>query len=118
MLEELASALVNVKQSRSVLRFASLFRIAEGDPRHGHAHFLRYDAHRLGEADVFYLLHKAENISRSPTAKTVIELPRRVYRKRRCFLAVEWTQPGVILRARLLQPDVISHHAYDIRLLL
>src|SRR6185312_14913636 len=38
--------------------------------------------------------------------------------ERSCLLLVEGTQSGKILRARLLQLDVVAHHANNIRLLL
>src|SRR2546430_12335006 len=53
-----------------------------------------------------------------PISETVKELPRGMHRERRRLLAMKRTQPRKILRPRLLQLDVIAHHADDIRLLL
>jgi hypothetical protein len=46
------------------------------------------------------------------------ELARGVYGERRCFLAVERTQSGVILRPRALEANVLAYDADNIRLLL
>src|SRR5207302_1584112 len=75
-------------------------------------------SHRLRKGNVLYFLHEAEHIARRPAPETVKELPRGMHRERRCLLAMKRTQPRKILRPRLLQLDVIAHHADDIRLLL
>src|SRR5258708_39496648 len=84
----------------------------------GEAQLLRHQADGLGKTDVLDLLHEAENVAGNAAAKAMIELARGVDGKRRRLLLVERTQPGKVLRSRLLQLDVVAHNADDIRLLL
>src|SRR5262249_40685620 len=101
-----------------MLRLSRFLRTAEADPRHGHAQLPSYHPQGFGKRNVLHLLHEAENVSRSSAAKAVIKLSRGVYRKRRRFLGMKGTQPGVVLRPCLPQPDIVPHHAHDVRLLL
>src|SRR5882724_11760727 len=117
-LKESTGALVDIKQHRSQLGFFRLGRAAKAGFRERYVQLLRDRSHRLRKGNVLYFLHEAEHIARRPAPETVKELPRGMHRERRRLLAMKRTQPRKILRPRLLQLDVIAHHADDIRLLL
>ena len=79
---------------------------------------MRHHPHGFGEGDVFDFLHEAEDVAGDAAAEAVKKLARGMDGERRGLLAVEWAQAGEILRARLLQLDVVADDADDIRLLL
>jgi len=72
----------------------------------------------LRERNILNALQELEHVAGLAAAETMKELPRGVYGERRRFLAVERTQPGVILRARALEANVLAYDANNIRLLL
>jgi len=82
------------------------------------AELLRDRAYRFRKGDVLDLLAEAENISRNTAPEAVIELFGRMHRERTGLFLVEGTEPAEILRACLLQLDVIADDADDVRLLL
>src|SRR5215472_3488556 len=82
------------------------------------AQLLRHQPHGFGECDVLDFLHEAEDVAGNTATEAVIELARGVYRERWCLLAVEGAKPGIVLRSRLLQLNVVADDADDIGLLL
>jgi hypothetical protein len=63
-------------------------------------------------------LDEAENVSGGAAAKAMEELPRGMNRKRGRLLVMKRAQTRVILRARLLQLDVVADDTDDVSLLL
>ena len=82
------------------------------------AQLLRDHADGFGERNVFDLLDEAEDVAGDAAAEAVIELARGVDGERRRLLAVEGAEAGVVLRAGLLQLDVVADDADDVGLLL
>jgi hypothetical protein len=97
---------------------ARLFRAGKADFGHGHAKLLRDQPDGFGEGDVLNFLHETEDIARDAATEAVVELARSVDGERRRLLVVEGTESGEVLRARLLQLDVVAHNADDVGLLL
>src|SRR5581483_5253055 len=109
-LKKISRALVNLKQGRAQ---SSIFRLScgvEGSLRQWDSDLLCDQAHRFRKGDVLQFLDKAEDVSGNAATKTVVELPRRMHGKRGSLLAVEWAQPGEVLRPRFLQFDVVAHN--------
>src|SRR5260370_297610 len=69
-----------------------------------------------GNRALFHLHPKFETIPAHAASKALINLLRRMHRKRRRLFRVKWTQPGKILPA-LFQANVFADHANDVRLL-
>ena len=109
---------MNIEQHGAQPGFLGLCRTRERDLGQRNPQLLRHRSHRFGESNVLDFLHKAENIAGNSAAKAVIKLPRGVHRKRWCLLVMKGTEPGVVLRPRLLQLDVVADDANDVRLLL
>src|SRR5262249_17903433 len=115
--KKLAGALVHLNQFSALVRvlgflFRAVLHFGQLD-----VELFRNQPDGFDKADVLDLLHETEYVARSATTETMVELPRSVHRERRRLLLMEGAKPGEILRATLLQLDVIADHADDIRLL-
>ena len=108
---------VHFYQNRALLILPPLLRRLLLLPRNRDPAFLRNDPNRLGKRAFLHLHHKFENVSAHAASKAVINLLRRMHRKRRRLFRVKRAQPGKILPA-LFQAHVFPHHANDVRLLL
>src|SRR5260370_10773820 len=108
---------MHLHQRRALLVFAAFFRRTLAGTRNRNAALLRNDSHRFGEFAFLHLPHEAEDVTADAASETVINLLHRMDRKRRRFLRMKRTEPGKILPA-LLQPDILAHHADNVRLLL
>src|SRR6266568_4382156 len=108
---------MHLHQRRALLVLAVFFRRALAGTRNRNAALFRNDSHRFGEFAFLHLPHEAEDVTADAASETVINLLHRMDRKRRRFLRMKRAQPGKILPA-LLQPDVLAHHADNVRLLL
>ena len=117
-LKKSCGALVHVEQLAAQPRFLGFAGSRIGGLGQRNPQLLRHHPHGLGEGDVFDLLHEAEDVARHAAAKAVIKLARGMHRKRRRLLSVKRTQSGIVLRAGLLQLDVVADDADDVRLLL
>ena len=82
------------------------------------AQLLRDEADGFGESNVFDFLDEAENVAGDAASEAMIELARGVDGERWRLLTMEWAESGIVLRAGLLQLDVVADDADDVRLLL
>ncbi len=118
LLKPCGRGLVQLQELCSHPRLGSLFRRGELALGQRNAALLRHNPHRLGEADVLDLGHKAEHVARSLAAEAVVELAHRMNGERRRLFLVEGAEAGVVLRPRLAQADVALDHLDDVGLLL
>ncbi len=109
---------MDIEQRHAHLRFARFLRATELDLGHGHAELLRDQPDGLRKRNVLDFLHKREHVSRHAASEAVKELPRGVHGERRRLLVMKRTEAGKILRARLLELDVVADNANDVGLLL
>src|SRR5262245_56780149 len=115
--KKLAGTLVHLDQFSALVRvlgflFRAVLHFGQLD-----VELFRNQPDGFDKADVLDLLHETEYVARSATTETMVELPRSMHRERRRLLLMEGAKPGEILRAALLQLDVVANHADDIRLL-
>src|SRR5207302_7424772 len=97
---------------------ARRLRAAEFKLGKGHAQLLRHQPHRFRKSDVLDFLNEGEYVAGHAAAEAVKELPGGVHGERRRLLIVEGTKAREVLRARLLELDVIADNANDVGLLL
>ena len=102
---------------RSLASFGFL-RSVEAGLGHGDPQLLGHRADGFREGDVLDFLDEGENVAGDAAAEAVKELAGGVDRERRRLFAVKGTKPGIVLRTRLLQLDVVADDADDVRLLL
>ena len=117
-LKECDCALVDVEQLSAQARFFGFAGSGVTGLGQRNAELLRDHADGFREGDVFDLLDEAEDVAGDAASEAVIELARGVDGKRRRLLAVEGAEAGIVLRAGLLQLDVVADDADDVRLLL
>src|SRR5215472_35539 len=91
---------------RAVLRFRRL-----------DVQLLRDQPQSLGKADIFDLLHEADDIAGNPAAETVVELAGGMDGERGCLLLVKRTEADQILGSALFELDVFADDANDIGVL-
>ena len=118
LLEKCTRSLVDFEQDSAQPGFLRLDRTAVIDFGQRDAQLLGDGSYGFWKSDVFNLLNEAEDVTGSPATEAVIELFAGVDIKRRGFFAVKGAKPGVILRPRFLQPDIVAYDADNIRLLL
>ena len=102
---------------RSLASSASC-RSVEAGLRHSDAELLGHRADGFREGDVLDFLDEGEDVAGDAASEAVEELAGGVHRERRGLLAVEGAESGIVLRAGLLQLDVVADDADDVRLLL
>ena len=109
---------MHIEQYSPQLGFLGFGRTRVRHLGQGNAQLLCNCPNGFRESNVLDFLDKTENVARHAAAKAVKELFRRMHRKRWRLLVMKGTKPGVVLRPRLLQLDVVADDANDVRLLL
>jgi len=116
--EVLRGGLVDVDELAAGAGFAGLFGRAELALGEGDSTLGGYDADGLGEADVFELHDKGEDVAFFVAAEAVEVVVRRVDGERACLFFVKGAEAGVVLGAGFAQLDVVADDADDVCLLL
>ncbi len=109
---------MHIEQHAAQLRIFSFRRTRVSGLGQSDIQLLRNQPDGLGKSDVLDLLHEGENVSLDAAAEAMKKLPRGMHRERRRLLAMKRTKPGIVLRPRLAQLDVVANNADDVRLLL